>query len=94
MDKSKVSSYKSKFNNFLEKALYKLFVVPVNYEKSRMMTRFGLDEEVETENEFLKAHLEKFRFKLFCFYCCIGFIAITLGGSLIFFWIPRWKGLL
>lgn len=94
MNKSNLDGYKSKFSILLEKVLHKLFVVPVNYEKSRMMTKFGLNEEVETENDFLIDHLEKFRFKLFCFYCCIGFIAITLVGSLIFFWIPQWKGLL
>lgn len=88
--KNKLLKWRRKTNSFIKKLLVKLFDNPVKIEKNRMIIKYGLDESVERENVYLQQHLEKFRFKLFCFYCVLGFTILFLMGSLLFFWIPRW----
>ncbi|MEC0526222.1 hypothetical protein P8822_00135 [Bacillus sonorensis] len=85
----KIKKMKRKKDNLVKTCLKRLFDNPVLREKSRMITKYGLDESVERENLFLEEHLEKFRFKLFCLYCVLGFITIFLIGSVILFWLPR-----
>ncbi|WJE41140.1 hypothetical protein QRD86_00375 (plasmid) [Bacillus halotolerans] len=85
----RVVNLKKTKDQMLKVLLRKIFDEPVKFEKSRMITKYGLDENVERENEFLIQHLEKFRFKLFSFYCLLGIVILFLLGSLVTFWLPR-----
>ncbi|AQS42493.1 hypothetical protein LSG23_20545 (plasmid) [Bacillus velezensis] len=87
--KGKIIDLRKKKDKFKKTLLKKLFDDPVRLEKSRMITKYGLDEGVERENEFLDQHLEKFRFKLFSFYCLIGIVILFLFANIISFWLPR-----